>query len=40
MVEADGWEVRTDRMPARESALTGVALIEARRALDPKLITA
>lgn len=40
LLESAGWEVRTDRMPAKESALTGVALIEARRQIDPGLIDA
>ncbi len=30
-LEAAGWEVRSDRMPAAESALTGCVLVEARR---------
>ncbi len=30
-LEAAGWEVRTDRLPLPECALTGVALVEARR---------
>lgn len=38
-LEAAGWEVRTDRIPAPEAALTGVALIEARRNLAPRLIS-
>lgn len=29
--EAAGWQVRTDRMPLKDSALTGTVLIEARR---------
>lgn len=30
-LEAGGWDIRTSRLPAAECALTGVALIEARR---------
>lgn len=31
LLEGAGWEIRTSRLPASECALTGVALIEARR---------
>jgi hypothetical protein len=31
-LEAGGWEVRTERLPLPECALTGCVLVEARRA--------
>ena len=35
-LEAAGWDVRVDRMPLKECALTGVALIEARQTIAHK----